>query len=258
MPVELPKRFTQTWIERTLPTLSEADAEVVLAAMRAKGWSEEKLRQRVHPHLRRPARSRPERMRRRLRPRLGTTHMSAVAGLVSAGAAVAALFGPLSGGSDSQQPAPSGPTGSTGPVAAVVELQDDLRLHVPAGLRRTCELDDGLRERYRAAGQLSCRLAGADQVAYFIFDTPGRLEAAYRPTPARLEGGSCGEDWNVESGYQAAGSAVDVGELRCFTRDGTAWIEWTRDELLVYAYTSRDDGNRKRLFQAWNQAGPIG
>jgi len=48
-----------------------------------------------------------------------------------------------------------------------------------------------------------------------------------------------------------------VGLLKCYTHKGTAWVQWTRNDLRIYAYASRQDGDRKQLFQAWNSAGPV-
>lgn len=48
----LPARFTQEWIERTMPRLERAQAAQVVAVMRARGWSEDELRRRVYPHMR--------------------------------------------------------------------------------------------------------------------------------------------------------------------------------------------------------------
>ncbi len=117
MPVDLPKRFTRAWIERNVPTLSRLEADVVIAAMRAKGWTEDELRSRVYS-------------------------------------------------------------------------------------------------------------------------------------------GACGEEWKVESSYDV-GSDKGVGLLKCYTHKGTAWVQWTRNDLRIYAYASRQDGDRKQLFQAWNSAGPV-
>ena len=49
-----------------------------------------------------------------------------------------------------------------------------------------------------------------------------------------------------------------MGLLKCYDVDGKSWMEWTRDDLRVYAVTSRSDLKRRVLFKAWNSAGPVG
>ena len=49
----IPARFTQGWIERTMPRLNPEQTAHVLAVMRARGWSDSDLRARVYPYLRR-------------------------------------------------------------------------------------------------------------------------------------------------------------------------------------------------------------
>jgi hypothetical protein len=258
MSVQLPTRFTQAWIERTLPGLSPADTDFVLAALRAKGWSEKELDERVYPHARqrRVAAAKPPR-RRRPRVRKPTlTELSAFTGIVGALAAVMALFGPF--GASRDEPTPPGPAGSGRVPAVNAEAQAKLLLHIPAAVRRTCDPDEDLRKRFRATATVRCALPGASQVAYYSFANAAALTAAYAPTPNRLPYGSCGPKWNVESGYHTEKSKTDVGLLTCYNVDGRAWIKWTRDDLMLYAYASRDDTNRARLFKAWNAAGPIG
>jgi len=48
----LPARFTQEWIERTMPRLDRQQAAHVMSVMRARGWSDDELRSRVLPHTR--------------------------------------------------------------------------------------------------------------------------------------------------------------------------------------------------------------
>jgi len=49
----IPARFTQEWIERTMPRLDAAQAARVIAVMRERGWTDDDLRRRVFPHVRR-------------------------------------------------------------------------------------------------------------------------------------------------------------------------------------------------------------
>lgn len=51
--LDFPTRLTQGWLEKTLPTLDEAGAKKLIAALRKKGWGDRKgsLTDRVYPHL---------------------------------------------------------------------------------------------------------------------------------------------------------------------------------------------------------------
>jgi hypothetical protein len=50
-PLPLPSRFTQNWIAANVPYLHPGQVPVLLAEMRARGWSEERIDQRVRPYL---------------------------------------------------------------------------------------------------------------------------------------------------------------------------------------------------------------
>jgi HEAT repeats len=48
----LPARFTQRWIEETMPILDQRQVDHVIAVMRQRGWTDEELRRRVLPYVR--------------------------------------------------------------------------------------------------------------------------------------------------------------------------------------------------------------
>jgi hypothetical protein len=266
MAIELPRRFTRTWIDTHVPNLSYRDADLVLAAMRAKGWSEDELRARVYPLLRgsatrlatRPGQTSPK--RRWFRRPMRLAELSAVAGILGSLSAVLALFGPFGGGGSKviyATPSAVPTTAARNAPARSDNAENTLLSGIPAGVRSSCNANEDLRKRYGAVAAYRCDLAGADQVAYYTFRNAAGVSRAYSSgSPIRLSAGGCGKHWNVESGYHTPKSNVDVGSLRCFTYKGTASIEWTRDDMNLYAYASRNDGNRKQLFTAWNSAGP--
>jgi hypothetical protein len=48
--VQIPSRITQSWIERTVPTLSEAELGELLRAMRTRDWTDDDIATRVLPY----------------------------------------------------------------------------------------------------------------------------------------------------------------------------------------------------------------
>lgn len=269
MALKLPSRFTRAWIERNVPFLSERDLALVLAAMRAKGWPEEQIADRVYPHVKRlpqeearPAApaggaEAPAAPRRRRPRRPSLLEASYLAGIIGSIAAVVALFQPFTADEDARDGAPKSNSLPGRLPASDAGVEQALLEKIPAGVRATCSTDEDLRKQFVASAQYSCQLAGVDQVVYFKFRTADAMARAYQGTPRDVGSGSCGKEWNVESGYHTDFSKRDVGSLKCYTHEGTAWLEWTRDDLLVYAYASRRDGDRKTLFTSWNNAGPV-
>ncbi|HWI09194.1 MAG TPA: hypothetical protein VNT54_16960 [Solirubrobacteraceae bacterium] len=51
VPGEYPESFTRAWVQRTLPSASQAEAQSTVQHLRAKGWSEQKLAQHVLPYM---------------------------------------------------------------------------------------------------------------------------------------------------------------------------------------------------------------
>jgi hypothetical protein len=51
-PLTLPGRFTETWFSNHLPNLHPGQAPMLLDALRARGWSDDKISQMIdrHPH----------------------------------------------------------------------------------------------------------------------------------------------------------------------------------------------------------------
>jgi hypothetical protein len=58
--------------------------------------------------------------------------------------------------------------------------------------------------------------------------------------------------------YTSWGNAPDyeptLGHLLCRPENGVQWFEWTDLNLLLYAYASRDDSDRAKLFHQWSSS----
>lgn len=182
------------------------------------------------------------------------TQVSAVAGTLASLAAVftvAQTFTGDDGATDPQQAL----VGSVVPVSGrAVSPENRLLSYVPPAIRGTCTTTTDPPEL--AVASVDCTLAQTSGVSYHLFSDSGSMFASYRPTAVAVKPGNCPAEWNVESSYYAQ-DRLNVGQLKCYTTEGEAWIEWTRDELLVHAWMSRDDDQRKALFDAWNLAGPL-
>lgn len=50
-PLILPSRFTDRWFEENVPTLHPGQVEPLLTELRARGWTEPRIEQRVGPWL---------------------------------------------------------------------------------------------------------------------------------------------------------------------------------------------------------------
>jgi len=50
-PLSLPSRFTQQWLEEHVPSLHPGQVPVLLREMRARGWTEQRIADRVRPLL---------------------------------------------------------------------------------------------------------------------------------------------------------------------------------------------------------------
>lgn len=50
-PLAVPSRFTQRWIEENVPSLHPGQVPVLLGEMRARGWTDVRIQERVGPYL---------------------------------------------------------------------------------------------------------------------------------------------------------------------------------------------------------------
>jgi hypothetical protein len=226
MPIEMPRRFTQAWIEGHVPDLSPEDAEAVFATMRAKGWTRDELTKRVLPllpaasadHILSLSRSRPT-VRHTRRRRVSLGELSAIAGIVGSIAAVLALFSPF-GHEGSGKSTPKSPT-LRSTVQASAAAQNTLLQHIPPAVRGTCAANDSLRRQFSAVAGVRCSISGADQVAYFSYANLTAMEHAYEPTTFHVAFGNCATHWapfphvwwsiSVPHRGRRSGSAVGVG-----------------------------------------------
>jgi hypothetical protein len=191
------------------------------------------------------------------------TQVSALAGVLASLATVLAVVGVFDDDSDPADPTrsmqQSAAVGGAGTVEDSSSSQQRLLANVPATTRPDCTaLKDREDWPRGAVAALTCSLAGTNEVVYVRFGKIADMFAEFRrPPDVKIGRGACPKDWNVQSGFDTP-KQDDAGSIRCFTgRNGTAYIEWTRDDLRIYAYASRADDDRRALFKAWNSAGPV-
>jgi hypothetical protein len=50
-PIQFPSRFTQNWIMENVPTLHPGQVPMLLAELRARGWTDGRIQRRITPYL---------------------------------------------------------------------------------------------------------------------------------------------------------------------------------------------------------------
>jgi hypothetical protein len=106
-----------------------------------------------------------------------------------------------------------------------------------------------------AVAGLSCRPGqGIDNAGAELF-TDEELLSAYLDGHADLRGIDSEGCRSSPFSYTSWGAAPDyepaLGYLLCRPENGVEWFEWTALEPLVYAYASREDSDRAKLFEQW-------
>jgi hypothetical protein len=148
--------------------------------------------------------------------------------------------------------APAPPEPSPSPAGAEERLLE----HVPASVRGSCETyeDTGATA---AIASLKCEVHDAP-VYYNLFGSSAGLNADWSTITSLYAGDATGA--RCQSGdYKGTWSSYGVteGRLLCSVdEEGTAWIEWTHDELLIAARMLDVDGAIRALYRAWVEAGP--
>jgi hypothetical protein len=96
----------------------------------------------------------------------------------------------------------------------------------------------------------------ASRVTYRLFDGSTSMSAYYGAqvglvtASGRARTPACGQGANHDT--------WDNGEVQCFkSTAGLAQIQWTHDQLYVYAVASREDADFAKLEQFWIMAGPV-
>lgn len=133
------------------------------------------------------------------------------------------------------------------------EYERRLLEHVPEAFRARCKRDGFSLPGSKAA--LRCDpQRGADSAYYLLFDDRKDLSQRVRDRQGELKDlkGSCsiGRDEPAVAQYRD-------GMRFCFDEENVSWVEWSDDDLLVYAYARREPSNLPQLFGWWrHNAGP--
>jgi hypothetical protein len=141
------------------------------------------------------------------------------------------------------------------------QFEQDLLSHLPEDFIDQCSrLEFELPQTANAA--ITCTPNGADFIGYVQYDRFEPMNRDYNSS-VRDQGvirnsGSAG----CQNGSPAEGTYTrgnkSPGRLMCYFDGDEAWMDWTHDTLSIYTFASRSDGNLKKLFNFWVNAGPFG
>ncbi len=141
------------------------------------------------------------------------------------------------------------------------EAYQQLLAAIPQPIATACQRASGTSHRQEpgeyATAECALPIGGlAARVTYRLFDGSTSTNAWYRAQVAlvtaagRARAPGCGEGSNHDT--------WDNGQVQCFkSTTGNAQIQWTHDQLYVYAVASRDDADFARLEEFWMMAGPV-
>jgi hypothetical protein len=102
---------------------------------------------------------------------------------------------------------------------------------------------------------------GTQDLFYFLFDSRADVTRWYESQLSShgiaRNTGDCPSDLPAESTFTNPDSPnSNIQRLMCYVDGGTAWIEWARPDLHIYAYASGTDGIAS-LYRLWRSAGPV-
>jgi hypothetical protein len=128
-----------------------------------------------------------------------------------------------------------------------------LAMSVSPSLRELCSSREPREESSVAA--IECQLAGADYLILESFPDTAALakeqDRIFGSLPDARD--PCGRsEWNQTLEWNAGGPRL--GQLGCYTADGSAVMSWTNDAGLSVSWAGRSDGDRASLVQAWGRA----
>jgi hypothetical protein len=96
----------------------------------------------------------------------------------------------------------------------------------------------------------------AARVTYRLFDGSTSMNAYFKAQVTLVT--ASGRARTPGCGQGATSDAWDNGQVQCFrSTTGTAEVQWTHDQLYIYAVASRDDADFAKLDQFWVMAGPV-
>jgi hypothetical protein len=144
-------------------------------------------------------------------------------------------------------------------AGALTDSQQELLNHVPDPFRETCSNPGYKHEGASAA--VGCEpSSGADYAQYNQYETAETMDQKYKFWTAGFDYGptsdDCTDDGFGRFTYSYTGG-VEGGSITCYMSDGAAWVEWTENDLVIYSFAARDDGDFAALFQWWlDESGP--
>ena len=152
----------------------------------------------------------------------------------------------------------------TRPPAQPARTLGQLRAHVPASFRSTCDTLEPRAAPLRASLVIATQCAPAQSVSrgapvysfYFQYATPESATAAFRAyyNPGDLSEGDCTSQ-PAELTYARDGL---TGTLRCYEdADGYRVFAWTCDELGILSSVADQTLSYAELSRWWRQAGPL-
>jgi len=197
-----------------------------------------------------------------------------LAGVLCVFVAVACSGGPSSSDVETL-PAPASPSGprvtaepSEPPDTAIPadtpspeEAYQQLLAAIPQPIAAGCRQASGAGHRQEAGefATAECTLPAGGlgaRVTYRLFDGSTSMTAYYDLQVALVT--AAGRARTLDCGQGPDHDTWDNGEVQCFrSTTGTAQIQWSHDQLYVYAVASRDDADFARLQQFWMMAGPV-
>jgi hypothetical protein len=141
------------------------------------------------------------------------------------------------------------------------EAYQQLLAAIPQPIATSCRQAVGAGHRQEpgeyATAECSLPAGGlAARVTYRLFDGSTSMSTYFNAQLAPVIAG--GRARTPGCGQGANRDMWDNGLVQCFkSTTGTAQIQWTHDQLYVYAIASRDDADFARLQQFWMMAGPV-
>jgi hypothetical protein len=161
-------------------------------------------------------------------------------------------------GADGQRSDMSDPFDATTPPAQQTS-EDELLSHIPEAFVDSCEDPNFVPDNATAAKV--CFPDDNVEVHYALYANQDDMttdyeeftsDRDYAPTPEDCtDDGFAQRHWNYENDDPG-------GELSCYLDDDDqAWIEWTEENLLIYSFALRADGDYSALWDWWvSDSGP--
>ncbi len=161
-------------------------------------------------------------------------------------------------GADGQRSDMSAAIDVTTPAPDVTPV-DELLTHIPEAFRDTCE-DPNFVPDNATAAQV-CFPDDKVEVHYALYDNQADMTSDYQQFTSDIDYGATPDDctddgfsqrhWDYENGDPG-------GDRSCYVDENDqAWIEWTEENLLIYSFALRADGDYAALYDWWvSDSGP--